>query len=103
MNIEGNLLTVPEAAGFLRLRESTMRAWILKRRVQFAKVGGKVLLRRADLEGLLDKSLVPAGSAVVRRLVVKRPKPVVTADTEIAGKKGKGQKKVAKPVAVAAA
>ena len=54
------LLTVPEAAAALRVKTSTMRAWILKRRIPFEKPFGKVLLRRCDLEELLRKSLVPA-------------------------------------------
>jgi excisionase family DNA binding protein len=61
MKVEGDdLLTVPEAAAALRLKPSTMRAWILQRRIQYAKLGGKVLLRRCDLERLLATSLVPA-------------------------------------------
>ncbi len=61
MNAEnGNLLTVPEAGSFLRLKPSTVRSWVLKRRIAHLKLGGRVLLRRADLETLLQNSLVPA-------------------------------------------
>jgi len=54
------LLTVPEAAGLLRLRVSTIRAWVLQRRVTFVKLGGRVFLRRTDLQALIDASVVPA-------------------------------------------
>lgn len=55
-----DLLTVSEGALFLRLRPSTIRAWILHRRIPYLKLGGRVCLRRADLETLLERSLVPA-------------------------------------------
>ena len=54
------LLTIPEAAGLLRLQVSTMRAWVLQRRVPFVKLGGRVFLRRTDLQALIDASVVPA-------------------------------------------
>ena len=54
------LLTVPEAGVYLRLRPSTVRAWILKRRINHVKMGGRVLLRRCDLDSLIANSLVPA-------------------------------------------
>ncbi len=57
----GELLTVPEAAHLLRLKVSTVRAWVLHRRVPFVKLGGKrVLFRRSDLETLITESVVPA-------------------------------------------
>jgi excisionase family DNA binding protein len=55
-----DLLTVVESALFLRLRPSTMRSWLLQRRIPHLKLGGRVFLRRSDLEELLRKSLVPA-------------------------------------------
>ena len=54
------LLTIPETAAFLRLKVSTIRAWVLQRRVPFVKLGGRVFLRRADLQTLIDASVVPA-------------------------------------------
>jgi excisionase family DNA binding protein len=57
-----DLLTVPEAGSYLRLRPSTVRAWLLKRRIQHVKLGGRVLLRRCDLEALIARSIVPAKS-----------------------------------------
>jgi excisionase family DNA binding protein len=56
-----DLLTVTEAAGLLRLQVSTIRAWVLHRRIPFVKLGGKrVFFRRADLEALVTASIVPA-------------------------------------------
>lgn len=54
------LLTVGEAAGLLRLKPSTLRAWILSRRIPYCKVGRLVRIRRADVESLISNSLVPA-------------------------------------------
>jgi excisionase family DNA binding protein len=55
-----DLLTVSESAHLLRLRPSTIRAWILRRRIPYLKLGGCVCLRRVDLEAFLERSLVPA-------------------------------------------
>jgi excisionase family DNA binding protein len=56
-----DLLTVRETADLLRLQVSTIRAWVLKRRVPFVKLGGKrVFFRRADVEQLITASVVPA-------------------------------------------
>ncbi len=57
---DAGLLKVEEAASLLRLRPSTVRAWILKRRIPFVKLGGRVFLKRADCEALIAASVVPA-------------------------------------------
>ena len=57
---ESGLLTIAEAANLLRLRPSTVRAWILRRKLPYCKVGRLVRLRRADVESLISNSLVPA-------------------------------------------
>jgi excisionase family DNA binding protein len=54
------LLDVPETADFLHLKESTVRSWILKKRLPHVKLGRKVFLRRCDLRDLITSSLVPA-------------------------------------------
>lgn len=59
---ESELLTVPEAAAALRLKPSTVRAWILDRRIPFCKIGRLVRIRRCDVEALLADSLVPVGA-----------------------------------------
>jgi excisionase family DNA binding protein len=61
LEITSDLLTIREAALILRLQVSTLRAWILYRKVPFVKLGGKrVLFRRSDLEKLVASSVVPA-------------------------------------------
>ena len=60
---ESELLTVPEVAAALRLKPSTIRAWVLRRRIAFCKVGRCVRIRRCDIEAFLAESLVPAGES----------------------------------------
>lgn len=60
MQTNESLLTVSEAAAFLRLKPSTVRAWILRRKIPHVKLGGRVFLRRSDCEALIAASLVPA-------------------------------------------
>ena len=57
---ESELLDVREAAKFLRLKPSTIRAWVLKRKLVHLKVGSRVFLRRLDLQQLLERCVVPA-------------------------------------------
>ena len=55
------MLTVPEFAAELGLKEATVRAWILKRRISYSKVGGKsVRIPRSELERLTTENFVPA-------------------------------------------
>ena len=56
----GELLTLPEVASLLRLRVSTLRAWVLRRKIPYIKVGRLVRLRRSDVQRLIDMSVVPA-------------------------------------------
>ena len=60
-----DLLTVSEAAALLRLKPSTMRAWVHRRRIPFVKLGGRVLFRRSDLEAVIAKSVVPVRTELV--------------------------------------
>jgi excisionase family DNA binding protein len=55
-----DLFSVNEAAVFLHLRPSTVRSWILNRRIAYLKLGGKVFLRKLDLQKVLDEALIPA-------------------------------------------
>jgi excisionase family DNA binding protein len=54
------LLTIAEAASLLRLKPSTIRAWVLKRRIPHVKLGSRVFIRRSDCEALIAASLVLA-------------------------------------------
>jgi excisionase family DNA binding protein len=58
--MERELLDVKEAAARLRLKPTTIRAWILKRKIQYAKIGGRVFIRVCDVDALIEASLVPA-------------------------------------------
>jgi excisionase family DNA binding protein len=57
---DGALLTLAEASSLLRLKISTLRAWILKRRIPHVKLGSRVFIRLSDCEALIAASLVPA-------------------------------------------
>lgn len=50
---ETQLITVPEAADFFRVTISTIRSWVLYKRIPYVKVGGAVRFRRADCENLI--------------------------------------------------
>jgi excisionase family DNA binding protein len=60
MSIE--LLTVPETASLLRLKTSTVRAWVSQRKIPFVKLGRLVRIRRNDAEALIEASLVDASA-----------------------------------------
>ena len=60
---EHELLTVPEAAKFLRVQTSTVRSWVLQRRIPFVKLGRLVRIRQADCVALINASLVAVKAA----------------------------------------
>ena len=63
MAVSSDLMTVSETAALLRLKVSTVRAWVLQRRVPFVKLGGKrVFFRRADLEAFITASVIPVAN-----------------------------------------
>ncbi len=51
------LMTANEAADFLRLSISTIRAWTFQRRLATVKLGRRVLYRKQDLEKLVAENL----------------------------------------------
>jgi excisionase family DNA binding protein len=55
-----DLVNLTEAAEILRLKPCTVRAWVLRRRIPFVKLGRRVLFRRSDLEALISENVVPA-------------------------------------------
>jgi excisionase family DNA binding protein len=57
-----DLLTVNETAGMLRLQASTIRAWILNRRIPFVRLGRRVFVRRSDCEELITANVVPVAN-----------------------------------------
>ena len=56
----GKLLTLREAAERTGLRESTWRAWVLRRKVPYHKVGRSVRIAEADLERMIEQARIPA-------------------------------------------
>lgn len=57
-----DLLTVAEASKFLRLKPSTIRAWMLHRRINFIKLGSRVFLQRADCLRLIERNVIKSVS-----------------------------------------
>ena len=57
MNTE--LLTVPELAALLRVRVSTVRSWVLQKRIPYVKCG-RILFDRAAVEKWIASRAVPA-------------------------------------------
>ena len=56
-----DLLRVEEAADFLNMKPSTIRAWLLKRKLPTVHIGGRsVRVPRAALEELVAEGTVPA-------------------------------------------
>jgi excisionase family DNA binding protein len=57
-----DLLTVPETAALLRLKTSTVRAWVCQRKIPYVKLGGRLVrIRRMDAEAIISSGLVPVG------------------------------------------
>jgi excisionase family DNA binding protein len=54
------LLTIAEAATLLRLKQATLRAWVLHHRIAYVKLGRRVFIRRSDLDALVAASIVQA-------------------------------------------
>ena len=64
MEKETQLLDISETAELLRLKESTIRSWILKRKIPFVRLGRRVFVRRAVCEELITKNEVAATAPV---------------------------------------
>ena len=58
---ETELLTVPETAALFKVKVSTIRSWVLKKRLPYVKVFGKCIrFRRADMDKLITGRVVAA-------------------------------------------
>jgi len=56
---ESALLTVPECAALFKVKVSTIRAWVLHKRIPYVKLGGKLVrFRRADVEKVIATRVV---------------------------------------------
>jgi excisionase family DNA binding protein len=58
--LEGGMLTVQQAARELAVKESTIRAWIIRRRIGFVKLGRCVRIRRSEVARLIRENTTPA-------------------------------------------
>ena len=55
------LLNVEQAAEQLGLKVATMRSWILRRKISYAKVGGKsVRIPEEEIQRIIREGTVPA-------------------------------------------
>jgi excisionase family DNA binding protein len=54
------LLDLKESAKELKLSIHTLRAWTYQKRIPFVRLGRRILLRREDLEALVNEHLVEA-------------------------------------------
>lgn len=57
---------VSEAADLLGLKDSTLRKWILLRKIHYRKINGAVRIPESSLRALLEAGSVPARSEVVQ-------------------------------------
>ena len=58
MNRGHQLLSVKEAAERLNISVFTLRGWISQRRVRFVKLGRRTMFLPADLEDLINGSVI---------------------------------------------
>jgi excisionase family DNA binding protein len=56
----GNLLNVKEAAYLLGLKPATLRAWILRRKIEFVRVGRAVRIPADAIAQFIERNTVPA-------------------------------------------
>ncbi len=54
------MLSVREFAEMLGIREATVRAWLLMRRISYHKVGRKVVISEDEVTRILSAGAVPA-------------------------------------------
>jgi excisionase family DNA binding protein len=56
--MDSDLLTLAETAALLRLKPSTIRAWVSQRRIPYVKLGRLVRIKRRDAEALIEASVI---------------------------------------------
>ncbi len=54
------LVTVEETARRLGLKESTIRAWIARRRLSYTKLGRAIRIPSSEIERLINAGFVPS-------------------------------------------
>lgn len=65
------MLSVREFAGRLGIRESTARSWILRRTINYFKVGGRVVIGEDEVDRILSAGAVPAAAELPRVRAVR--------------------------------
>lgn len=70
------VLTVPEAARFLRVSESIIRRLIREHRIPYFQIEGRYLLYRSSLEQWIEEKLVDADGTNVKELANERAKEI---------------------------
>jgi excisionase family DNA binding protein len=59
--VDGQLLQIKQAAERLGLKASTLRAWVLRRRIGYCRVGGRaVRIPASEVDRLIREGYVPA-------------------------------------------
>jgi excisionase family DNA binding protein len=60
VKIGESLYTIPEFARTLGIKDSTGRAWVLRRKVGYVKVGGRaVRIPESEVQRILSEGYVP--------------------------------------------
>lgn len=54
------MLTIEQAANQLGLKPSTLRAWVIRRKISYLKIGRAVRVPEKEIERLIRESTVPA-------------------------------------------
>lgn len=58
--VQKDMLNVEEAAQELGLKPSTIRAWILRRRITYVKLNRAVRIPRVEVERIIREATIPA-------------------------------------------
>ena len=58
--VQKGMLSVEEAAQELGLKPSTIRAWILRRRITYVKLNRAVRIPRVEVERIIREGTIPA-------------------------------------------
>ncbi len=53
-----SLIDINEAAALIALKPSTLRAWVLNRRIPFVRIGRLLRFKKSDLLALVEKNSV---------------------------------------------
>lgn len=58
--MRGNMLNVNDAAQLLGLKPTTLRAWILHRKIEFVRVGRAVRIPAKAIDEFIERNTIPA-------------------------------------------